>query len=143
MFGLTTRNNWNRDLFFDPFRELDEMERALRGTDRGFGGFRTDIIDDGDQYRLEADLPGFRKEDIHVDVNDGRLTISATRNNESEEKKDGYVRRERSYGSFTRSFDVSGIDEDAIKARYADGVLTLELPKKPEEKPQPKRIELV
>ena len=78
-----------------------------------------------------------------MDVNDGRLTISATRNNESEEKKDGYVRRERSYGSFTRFFDVSGIDEDAIKARYADGVLTLELPKKPEEKPQPKRIELV
>ena len=142
MFGLTTRNNWNRDLFFDPFREMEAMERAFRGSAKGFGGFRTDITDDGASYRLEADLPGFKKEDIHVDVDGDLLTISAERGNESEEKKDGYVRRERSFGSFRRSFDISGIDEDGIQAKYADGVLTLELPKKEPEKPETRRIEL-
>ena len=97
------------------------------------GEIKTDITDTGDAFKLEADLPGFKKEDIKIGLENDRLTINAERKDEHEEKgKNGYIRRERSYGSFTRSFDVSGIDTSAISAAYNDGVLTLTLPKRPE-----------
>ena len=92
--------------------------------------FKTDIQDKGDHYLLEADLPGVKKEDIQVDIDSNYLTISAARQTEKDEKdKAGnYVRRERSYGTYSRSFDISGIDCANIKAGYKDGVLTLTLP---------------
>ncbi len=102
---------------------------------------KTDITDSGDAFKLEADMPGFKKEDIKIDLLDERLTISAERKNDSEEKdKNGYVRRERSYGSFSRSFDVSGIDTANISASYSDGVLCMTLPKKPELVPENRTI---
>ena len=94
------------------------------------GEIKTDITDTGDAFKLEADLPGFKKEDIKIDLENDRLTIS------------GYIRRERSYGSFTRSFDVSGIDTSAISAAYNDGVLTLNLPKRPELVPENRQISI-
>ena len=142
MFGLTTRNGLNNLWSMDPFKELEEMQRAFFAPSTNAGGFGTDIIDDGNQYRLEADLPGFKKEDIHVDVNGDRLTISAERKNESEDNKDGYIRRERSYGSYSRTFDISQINADAITGDYSDGVLKLVLPKKEEAQPTARRIEL-
>ena len=107
------------------------------------GEIKTDITDTGDAFKLEADLPGFKKEDIKIDLENDRLTISAERKDEHEEKgKNGYIRRERSYGSFTRSFDVSGIDTEKITAAYDKGVLTLTLPKQTEEVPASRRIEI-
>ena len=92
---------------------------------------------------MEADLPGFNKEDIKVDIGDGALTITAQRKKESEEKgKNGYVRRERSYGSFRRSFDLTGVDAEKISGSYKDGVLTLNLPKQSEQAPASRRLEL-
>ena len=102
----------------------------------------TDIAEEEGGYKLMADLPGFNKEDIHVDVDGDKLTISAERGNENEEKKEGYIRRERSYGSYKRSFDISAIDSDAITGDYNNGVLTLHLPKKVIATPEAKRIEL-
>ena len=78
--------------------------------------FRTDIMDKGDHYLLEAELPGFDKKDIDIDINGDTLTISAKHEANTEDKKDNYIRRERSYGSFVRSFDVSTIDAANIKA---------------------------
>lgn len=105
------------------------------------GEIKTDITDTGDAFKLEADLPGFKKEDIKIGLENDRLTISAERKDEHEEKgKNGCIRRERSYGSFTRSFDVSGIDTAAISAAYTDGVLTLTLPKRPELVPENRQI---
>lgn len=106
----------------------------------GVGEIRTDITDNGDSFSLEADLPGFNKDDIKVDLEDDRLTIKAERHSEKEEKKDGCIRRERSFGTFTRSFDVSGIDTANISAAYTDGVLTLTLPKRPELVPENRTI---
>ena len=110
-----------------------------------FGDDFISITDeDGKEYELEADLPGFKKEDINIELDDTYLTIQAERKSETEEKdKTGsYVRRERSYGSFSRSFDVSGIDVSAIKASYQDGVLKLVLPKKEEIAPAARRLEI-
>ena len=127
---------------YDPFRELEEFERGFFSPEAAGVGFSTDITDDGNAYTLEADLPGFKKDDIHVDINGDMLTISAERGSQNEEKKDGYVRRERSYGSYTRSFDISGINADQIDGSYQDGVLKLVMPKKVETEPASRRIAL-
>ena len=137
---------------YDPFREMEEMERAFFGGHPFFGSrgmstlgeFKTDIQDKGDSYLLEADLPGFRKEDIHIDLDGDTMTIEAERHSEHEEKdKEGnYLRCERSYGSYRRSFDISGIEESGMKAEYADGVLKLTLPKKQQTVSSARRIEI-
>ena len=137
MYGLMPYASRRMNVY-NPFAELTRDFWSAP-----MGELKTDITDTGESYKLEADLPGFKKEDIKLDLNDDCLTISAERKSESEEKdKSGFVRRERTYGSFTRSFDVSGIDASAITASYADGVLTLDLPKKPELKPEVRRIEI-
>ena len=117
---------------YDPW---DQMERAFFGDGswgRGLSEFKTDIQDKGDSYLLEADLPGFKKEDIHVDVDGDTMTIRAERHSEHEDqdKKGNYVRCERSYGSYQRAFDISGVEVANISAQYNDGVLKLNMPKK-------------
>ena len=94
------------------------------------GSFKTDIKETPEEYIVHAELPGVKKEDIKIDYNNNYLTISATRNNESEEKKDHYIRRERSYGSVSRAFYISNVNKDSIKAKFDNGVLNIELPKK-------------
>ena len=140
----------NQLTVFDPFKEMEELERAFFGNRffapmaKSFGDFRTDIQDKGDSFLLEADLPGFKKEDILLDLDGDCLSISAERHSEHEEKdKQGnYIRCERSYGSFQRSFDVSGINTEGIKAEYKDGVLSLTLPKKEPSIPSSRRLEI-
>ena len=129
----------------DPFREFDELERSFFGNTRSMvSAFRTDVVDTGDAFKLEAELPGFDKDDIQVDVENDCLTISAEHKSEKKEEneKKNFVKRERFYGSFTRSFDVSGINVDAIEAAYTDGVLTVTLPKKAAEVPASRRLEI-
>lgn len=150
MFELTRRNN-NRNLnTFNPFREMEDMERRFfgdrfddffRATD--LAEFKTDVTDEGDHYLLEADLPGFNKEDIHLDLDGDMLTIRAERHSNVEKKeKHQVVRVERSYGSYCRSFDLSGIKAEEIKAKYDKGVLQLMLPKKTEAVPAARQIEI-
>lgn len=105
-------------------RELENWEKSFFGDMSS--GFNTDIKDKGDHYELEADLPGMKKEDIAVDIDGDYLTISAQRNTETEEKddKNSYVRRERSYGSFSRSFNISNIKSEEISGSYENGVLS-------------------
>ena len=101
MFELTPFVKRNNAAVYDPFRLFDEMERNFfKGT--SIGEFRADIRDTGDAYELEADLPGVKKEDIQVELDNNYLTISAERHAEKDEKdkKGNYVRRERSYGSY-------------------------------------------
>ena len=136
---------------YDPFREMEEFEKRffshpfstfLRGSDTF--GFKTDISDEGDVYVLEADLPGLDKKDIHLDLDENTLTISAERRSEHEkqDKKEKYIRVERSYGKYCRQFDVSGIDSENIKAKYDNGVLRITLPKKQEVLPETKHLEI-
>lgn len=136
---------------YDPFREMENFERAFFGdgffNGRGFNSlaeFKTDIQDKGESYLLEADLPGFRKEDIHIDLDGDTMTIRAERHSEREEKdkEGGYLRCERGYGSYQRSFDISGIEDGAMKAEYADGVLRLTMPKKQQTVSSARRLEI-
>lgn len=128
---------------YRPFRDLEEMERSLF-SNSGLSAFKTDIRDTGDAYVLESDLPGMKKEDIHIDIDGDRLSISAERSASAEEKDEngGYIRCERSYGSFSRSFDISGIRADEISAAYEDGVLKLTLPKQTKSVPAARRLEI-
>lgn len=134
MFELTPYST--RRSMMDPFNFFSDFF----GTNNAPMELRTDITDKGDSFVLEADLPGFKKEDIKIDLENDRLTIKAERHSNTETTKNGYVRRERSFGSFERSFDVSGIDTAGIKANYTDGVLTLTLPKRPELVPDNRSI---
>ena len=126
---------------YDPFRAFDELQRSFF-NERPTLGFRTDVIDTGDAYKLDAELPGFKKEDICIDVENDCLTISVERKVEDEDKRPNYVKRERVYGSFSRSFDVSGINVEGIEAAYKDGILTLTMPKKVEQKPAKCKLEI-
>ncbi|MEI6092859.1 MAG: Hsp20/alpha crystallin family protein [bacterium] len=99
-----------------------------------------DIVDKGEKYLIKADLPGVDEKDISLEVQDGVLTIKGERKNEHEEEFDNVYRSERSYGSFLRSFNLSDIKEENIKAEYKNGILTVELPKAEEKKA--KRIEI-
>ncbi len=126
------------------FHYLDNLERNLWGDlSADVSSFRTDVLDKGDKFVLEAELPGFQKEDIDIHIDGSTLTVSAQHKEESEEKKDGkFIRRERRYGSFARSFDVTDIDHAKIHAAYENGVLTVELPKQVEVVPAPTKIEI-
>ena len=127
---------------FDPFRELDEMGRRFFGSGNAVSAFRTDVTDTGDAYKLEAELPGFNKDDIKIDIENDCLTISAQRSMENRDEKHNFVKRERFYGSFSRSFDVSGVDVEGIEAGYTDGVLTINMPKLKEQIPASRRLEI-
>lgn len=130
----------------DPF---DAMDRALSS----FWGdslettksMKTDVIEENGNYRLEAELPGFQKEDIHVDMKNGNLTISAA-HEENKDEKDGngrYIRRERRYASYQRSFRVGeNLQPEDIEAKYENGVLTLVIPKK-ERLPQQEEVKRI
>ena len=138
---MNRRNNYV-PAAWNPFREMEQWERNLFSGN--FTDFKTDIKDEGDAYLLETDLPGFAKEDIHLDLDDHYLTVKAERHADREAKDDNgrYICCERSYGSYSRSFDVTDIDTDAIKAKYDNGVLTLRMPKKAPELPHSKRLEI-
>ena len=145
MFEIIPIERRNRHVAnFDPFREMEEFERRFWGSNPVTTAFRTDVEDTGDAFKLEAELPGFDKEDIQIDLDNDTLTISAEHNSDKkeEDKKRNFVKRERFYGSFTRSFDVTGIDVDRIEAEYNKGVLTLTLPKKQENIPVSRRLEI-
>ena len=122
---------------------FDDLERSFfPPANRQPTAFRTDIRDEGDHFLLEAELPGFQKEDIHLELKEGILTITAEHKENQEQKDDkgDYIRRERRYGSFSRTFDVTGIDENGITAAYHNGILELTLPKLAPVVPQSRQI---
>ena len=139
MFGMIPFER-SDDNFYDLFDNF--VRKYFGNSNAAIPDFRTDIRDAGDRFVLEAELPGFNKEDIKLDVKDGILTISAqhTENKDEKDDKGSYIRRERRYGSFTRSFDITGVDDEHIPASYNNGVLELNLPKAVPVVPAAKRI---
>lgn len=91
-----------------------------------------DIYEKEGNYHIEADIPGFKKEDLKIECSDGYLTIAAEKANESEEENSDktYIRRERVYGKVERRFYVGDVDSENIKAEFKDGMLQLVVPKK-------------
>jgi len=140
MFGLTPyRSNYYVSAY-DPWKEMEEFERRFFG--QRTPSMKTDIRETENAYILESDLPGFSREDIHAEIKDGYLTIRAEHKSENENKNESYLRRERSYGSFSRTFDLDGIDAEAITASFKNGVLTLELPKMQQKVEEARKVEI-
>lgn len=108
------------DDFFDDFAPIVKM---------GKNEIKCDVYEKNGNIHIEMDTPGFKKEDIKVDVDDGILTIEASKSEEKEEKDKNYYRRERTYGTFKRQFTVGNINESDIKAEFNDGVLMISFPK--------------
>ena len=134
---LTNRNYGLFDeLFKDPF-----FSTTFNRSDTSL--MKTDIQESGDKYLLDIELPGFHKEDIHAELKDGYLTVTATRDEKKDETdaKGNYVRRERFPGTCKHSFYVGeGITQDDIQAGFDNGILRLSIPKEApkaiEEKPK-------
>jgi HSP20 family protein len=121
-FGDTMENAVRR--FFSP--SLFESETPQLKM-------RIDVTENGQSYTVKADIPGVKKEDINVSVDGNVVRIDAETRSEKESKGDGekVLRSERYYGSISRSFSLAqDIDAAAVQAKYTDGVLTLQLPKK-------------
>jgi len=124
------RNSLSRkDDFFSPFFKHFFDDDFFTAMPYMQGNFSVDLKETDDHYQIEADLPGIRKEDIDIDFSNNYLTISAKRNEAIEDKNENYVRRERHYGEFKRSFYIDNVDENKIDASFKDGVLKVVLPK--------------
>lgn len=121
------------DLFDDMFRDpFFKGENKL---------MKTDIKENENDYNIDIDLPGFDKEDIKIDIENGYLNVSAKKESNNEEKEDGkYVRRERYLGECSRSFYVGdSLNEEDIKATFKNGTLSLVVPKDDKKKIEEKK----
>jgi HSP20 family protein len=135
---------------WDPIRELDSLQGDMnRLFDRFFEGGRTangstarrwipamDLVETEDHLVLRGDLPGMTEDDVDIEIKDSVLTVSGERKSESEDKREGYHRVERSFGSFSRSLTLpQGIDPERVEAKFENGVLEVQIPKPAEAKP--------
>jgi HSP20 family protein len=136
---------------WEPVRELasiqGEMNRLFNSffdtpAQQGNGALRRwlpamDLVESGENFILRADLPGLSEEDVKVELEDDVLTISGERKSEHEDKKEGFVRVERAFGSFRRSLTLpEGVDAEKIEASFDKGVLEVRIPKPEERKPR-------
>ncbi|WP_058486197.1 heat shock protein Hsp18 [Defluviitalea phaphyphila] len=138
------RNSFNRkDDFFAPFFQHFFDDDFFPMMSSMNGNFRVDLKETDDNYIVEADLPGIQKENIDIDYTNNYLTINAKRNEEIiEDKKENYVRRERHYGEFRRSFYIDNVDENNIDASFKNGVLKIVLPKLNKGKTNRRKIDI-
>ena len=125
---------FGENLFNDDWMDFGfpEVDKALYGKHAGHV-MKTDVKETDVGYEVDIDLPGFKKDEISAKLDDGYLTISASKGLDKDEKnKEGkYIRKERYAGAMSRSFYVGGdVTEEDIKAKYEDGILRLSIPKK-------------
>lgn len=125
---------FGESLFDDLF---DDFARPTKSAAAAPAVMRTDIRENENGYELDIDLPGYKKEDVQAQLQNGYLTITAATNTSNETKDDNgkYIRRERYYGTCSRNFYVGeDVKQEDIKAKFEDGILKIAIPKK-EEKP--------
>ncbi len=128
MYGIDPFFN---DFFNFPFFENRKNHHPI---------MRTDIKDNNNNYTLTIDVPGFKKDEINISMEDGYLTITANKNDEKNIDEKNYVRHERYSGSYSRSFYVGDVKEDTIDAQLENGILTIIVPKETKEIPAKKYI---
>ena len=124
---------FGENLFNDDWMDFNfpDIDKALYGK-HAQNVMKTDVRETESGYELDVDLPGFKKDEISAQLDNGYLTISASKGlDKDEEKKDGkYIRRERYAGAMSRSFYVGdGLSQSDIKAKYEDGILKISVPK--------------
>ena len=136
---------FSENLFDDFFNDNFGMfpvwnERNLLYVKRTKNLMKTDVRETEDSYELDIDLPGFKKDEVTVDLKDGCLTISAAKglNKDEQDKKGRYIRQERYAGACSRSFYVGDVEPDQVAAKYEDGILRISMPKEAK-KELPKR----
>ncbi len=134
LYGNRTSNL--NSFWTDPFEAINSFFPAFWGDngtnlEKSFSNFATDVVEKEDEYILQAELPGFAREDISVDLRDDVLTITARHNEETneEDKESKYLRRERRTSSYCRSFRVQNVQPEDIDASYTNGVLEIRFPK--------------
>ncbi len=115
------------DDMFDSLLDDSDLRNDMRMM-------KSDIYEKDNNYVVEMDLPGFKKEDIKIECNRGNLIVTAEKKHEDEDKNKKYLRRERSYGKYSRSFYLGDIDEERINAEFHHGTLRITIPKKDEHK---------
>ena len=160
MKTLSKWNPFNVPSGWDPFRELEEMQNRLSSffgrrvplvRDGGDGeefalttwAPRVDITEDDKEYAINAELPGVKKEDVKVSIENGVLSISGERKSEKEEKGKKYHRVEQTYGTFMRSFTLpEGSSGEKVNAEFRDGVLKVRLPKHEKAKAKPIEVKV-
>ena len=141
IFGESLLDDW---MGFPRFNEGFDIDRKLYGKNAAHI-MKTDILEKENGYEVDIDLPGFKKEDIDLSLENGNLTVSASKKLDKEEKneKGKLIRQERFMGNMQRSFYVGDeLTEEDIKAKFADGVLRLSIPKKEEKIPEKKTISI-
>ena len=127
---------FGENLFDDLFRDDFSMFPAWSGRDPLYGKhakhmMKTDVRETEDTYEVDMDLPGFKKDEINVDLKNGYLTVSASKGlDKDEQDKNGkYIRQERYAGAMSRSFYVGDVAPEDVKAKFEDGILQISLPK--------------
>ena len=139
---------FSENLFDDFFNDNFGMfpvwnERSPLYGKRAKNLMKTDVRETEDTYELDIDLPGFKKDEVTVDLKDGCLTISATKglDKEEQDKKGRYIRQERYAGACSRSFYVGDVEPKDVSAKFEDGILRISMPKEPKkELPQSSAI---
>lgn len=133
-------DNWLPSVFDDMFK-TDWLESNSNTNTIGTSIPAVNVKETDEEFLVEVAAPGMKKEDFEIELNNKILTISSVVKEEQESKNENYTRREFSYNSFKRSFNLpDSIDNSKIEANYADGVLKIELPKREEDKIKPKRL---
>ena len=128
--NILAPNDWVRDFFGRDL--MDDFFGTGFLTRSNAGSIRTDVKETDNEYIVEAELPGFDKKDIELDLTDDWLTITARQEESTDEENENYIRKERRYGEVCRSFLVRGIDTEKVNADYKDGILRITLPKQEE-----------
>ncbi len=144
MFGITPYREWQREMPRRFERDFDRMFDTMLDEfeDKSSYPLRVDVKENDDEYLVQAEIPGVNKDDIYAEIKDDILTIAVERKEETNEEKENYIRQERRFGSFTRSFYVEDVDQDNIKAKFENGILNMKLPKKESTPPKGNRISI-
>jgi len=133
MFGIVPFRNNNKIQERGSLFDMDSMfSDFFNGSFVGLAGansIKADIKENEKEFIIDAEIPGANKEDIKLDLKDDRLTISIEKSEETKEEKDNYIRRERRYGSSSRSFYVENVKKEDVTAKYENGILSIVLPK--------------
>lgn len=111
---------------------IDDVIDSLMDSEKS--EMRCDIYEKDNNFVVEMDLAGYKKEDIKIECNKGNLIITCEKNKEEKDETKKYIRRERSYGKYSRSFYLGDIDQENINASFENGTLTVTIPKIDEEK---------